>query len=113
MKKLLIAAMLSLSLAACGGGSDGPTEAGKAQVAAQMQIEQDYYAIIQKIRDSGIDGKTAAYMRPDVVTDEDLQKLLKYAYSRLQAEPQMSQALITTANGAIEYRKQLKVEVQQ
>lgn len=110
MKKLFAAAFLAMSLAACGGGgNDEPSPAAQAQIAAQMKIEQDFYAITQKIRASGVDGKTAAYMRPDIVTDEDLQALLKYAYSRLQAEPQMSQALIATANGAIEYRKQLVV----
>lgn len=113
-KSLLIAALFfAATLTACGGGG-GTTEPEpviEQPTQQEREIEKllaDVEVIRKKIAACQCEQDKPFLTRPDVVSDEDLQTLLKYGYYLLDGENhKMAQALIKDVNYAIEYRKQM------
>lgn len=103
--KLLAALMLAFALTACGGGGGEPTQEQLEAQAAENKMLADVGAIQKKITACQCAGEDPMFTRPDVVTDEDLLTLMRYAQWLMGGNQQQALALLSHVNAAIEYRK--------
>jgi predicted small lipoprotein YifL len=104
MKKLLIAAMLSLSLAACGGG--GGYDKSDEYDPPTMTETPEYKALVDKLAiafEKERDCKCPdALYRPEILTDEDIGAYLDWAKLHNNREQ------ISLYNNIIAYRATLR-----